>query len=64
VIRFGTGDWIEAGPFWQGSPGPGQGGLLQLNTNDNKPHNGDPAHRWNVIVDVERAGAAAVGVYI
>jgi hypothetical protein len=64
VIRFGNGDWIEAGRFWEGSPGAGGGGILQLNVNDNNPYNGDPDKRWEVFIDVKRAGAAAAGVYI
>jgi hypothetical protein len=40
------------------------GGILQLNINDNNPYNGDPNLRWEVFVDVNRAGAAAAGVYI
>jgi hypothetical protein len=64
VIRFGSGKWIEAGPHWEGSPDPGTGGTLQLNINDNNTQNGDPRKRWQVYVDVKRAGAAAAGVYI
>jgi hypothetical protein len=64
VIRFGNGTWIEAGKFWQGSPDPESGGILQLNVNDNNPYNGDNTKRWKVKIDVTRAGAAAVGVYI
>jgi hypothetical protein len=40
VIRFGNGRWIEAGPFWEGSPDANSGGRLQLNVNDNNPYNG------------------------
>ena len=50
--------------FWEGSPDAGGGGILQLNINDNNPHNGDRTSRWEVFVDVKRAGAAAAGVYI
>ncbi len=64
VIRFGNGEWIEAGRLWEGSPDSGGGGILQLNVNDNNPYNGDPTKRWDVRVDVNRAGAAAVGVYV
>lgn len=64
VIRFGVGEWIEAGRFWEGSPVAGRGGTLQLNVNDPNPYNGDPTKRWEVFVDVKRAGAAAVGVYV
>lgn len=64
VIRFGNSDWIEAKGLWQGSPSAGSGGILQLNVNDNNTYNGDPNKRWEVFVDVNRAGAAAAGVYI
>ena len=64
VVRFGNGQWIEAKGFWEGSPDAGSGGILQLNVNDNNPYNGDPAKRWHVFVDVNRAGAAAAGVYV
>jgi hypothetical protein len=64
VHRFGTGRWIEAGRFWEGSPEPGGGGMFLLNVNDNNPYNGNPANRWEVYVDVKRAGAAAAGVYV
>jgi len=64
VIRFGSGNWIEAGPHWEGSPDPDTGGTLQLNINDNNTQNGDPRKRWQVYVDVKRAGAAAAGVYV
>jgi hypothetical protein len=64
VIRFGNGEWIEAGRFWEGSLHAGGGGILQLNINDNNPYNGDPTKRWEVFVDVNRAGAAGVGVYV
>jgi hypothetical protein len=66
VARFGSdsGNWFEAGPFWQGSPGPGTQGRLQLNVNDNLVRNGDPNKRWNVTIDVTRAAAAAAGIYI
>jgi hypothetical protein len=64
VIRFGNGKWIEAGRFWEGSPDAGGGGILQLNVNDNNPYNGDPTKRWEIFVDVKRAGAAAAGVYV
>ena len=57
VIRFGNGGWIEAGPFWEGSPDANSGGRLQLNVNDNNPYNGDPKRRWEVFVTVTRAGA-------
>lgn len=64
VIRFGNGEWIEAGRSWEGSPNAGSGGNLQLNINDNNTYNGDSNKRWEVFVDVKRAGAAAAGVYI
>jgi len=64
VVRFGVGDWSEAGRFWQGTPAPGNAGILQLNVNDNNPYNGDPKLRWSVVVDVERAGAAAAGIHV
>jgi hypothetical protein len=64
VIRFGNGQWIEAGPFWEGSPEADGRGILQLAVNDNNPYNGDPTKRWEVVVDVKRAGAAAAGVYV
>jgi hypothetical protein len=63
VIRFGNGRWIEAGPFWEGSPDANSGGRLQLNVNDNNPYNGDPKRRWEVFVTVTRAGVSA-DVYI
>lgn len=62
IIRFGDGKWIEAGPFWEGSPD--SAGLLQLNVNDNIPWNGDSSKRWQVHVDVRRAGAEAVGIFV
>ncbi len=64
VSRFGNSQWIEVGRFWEGSPGAGGGGTLQLNVNDNNPYNGNPRERWEVFVNVERAGAAAAGVYV
>jgi hypothetical protein len=64
VARFGNGQWIEAKSFWEGSPDAGNRGNLQLNVNDNNPYNGDPKKRWEVFVDVKRAGAAAAGVYV
>jgi len=64
VARCGNGDWFEAAAFWEGSPQPGQGGTLQLETNDNNPYNGDPNKRWTVHVDVKRANAAAAGIFI
>jgi hypothetical protein len=64
VLRFGMGPWVEAGRFWQGSPGSGGGGVLQLNVNDNNPYNGDPTKRWTSRVSVRRGGAASAGVYI
>jgi hypothetical protein len=73
VHRFGTGSlgstsqqgWIETGAFWEGEvPSPGSGGTLQLNINDPNPLNGDPAYKWSVSVDVKRAGAGAVGIYV
>lgn len=66
IANFG-GDrakWFEVGPFWQGSPQAGSHGRLLLNINDNNPENGDPRDQWTVTVDVVRAGAAAVGIYI
>jgi Thiol-activated cytolysin len=65
--RFGTSGWIDTMNLWEGSvPGlPGtSGGILQLNINDNNTQNGDPAYKWNVSVDVKRAGAGAVGIYV
>lgn len=64
VIRFGNSEWLEAKAFWENTIGAGWGGILQLNINDNNPYNGDPNLRWEVFVDVNRAGAAAAGVYI
>lgn len=65
IMRFGNGGWIHAGGFWEGSVPSGEtGGLLQLYDNDNKPHNGDAGRKWSVRVDVLRAGAAAVGIYV
>jgi hypothetical protein len=64
VTRFGTGGWIEAGPFWEATAGSGDRGVLQLNTNDNNPHNGDEHFKWKIVVSVARAGAAAAGVYV
>jgi hypothetical protein len=64
VLRFGMGQWVEAGRFWQGSPRSGGGGVLQLNVNDNNPYNGDPTKRWTARVSVRRGGAASAGVYI
>ncbi len=56
--------WIETDRFWQGSPQAGSGGRLLLNENDNNPYNGNPNDRWTVNVDVQRAAAAAVGIYV
>jgi hypothetical protein len=64
VHRFGSGQWMETGPFWQGTPDQTGHGRLQLNVNDNNVYNGDPSKRWTVTVDVKRAGAASVGIYI
>jgi hypothetical protein len=64
VARFGNGAWFEAGPFWQGSPAAGTAGRLLLNVNDNNPYNGNPKDQWTVHVDVQRAGAAAAGIYV
>ena len=64
IARFGNGAWFEVGPFWQGSPAPGTAGRLLLNDNDNNPYNGNPNDRWTVHVDVQRAGAAAAGIYV
>jgi len=55
-------NWRETKRFWEGSAETG--GRLLLNTNDNNPYNGDPAKQWRVRVDVTRANAAAVGLYI
>lgn len=62
VIQFGNGQWIEAGRSWEGTPGGA--GTLKLSINDPNPYNGDPKRRWQVFVDVNRAGAGAVGVYV
>jgi hypothetical protein len=55
VIRFGNGEWIEAGRFWEGLLEDNSGGWLQLNVNDNNPYNGNPTRRWEVFVTVKRA---------
>ena len=64
IHRFANSPWLEAGAFWENTIGPGWGGTLQLNTNDNNPYNGDPYHKWQVFVDVSRAGAAAARIYV
>jgi hypothetical protein len=64
VARFGNGGWFEVGPFWQGSPAAGTAGRMLLNGNDPNMYNGNPRDRWTVHVDVQRAGAAAAGIYV
>jgi hypothetical protein len=66
VARFGShpAAWFEVGPFWEGSPSTTFYGRLQLNINDNNTQNGSRNDQWTVRVDVERAGAAAAGVFI
>jgi hypothetical protein len=55
-------NWVETKGHWDGTPS--NGGKLLLNTNDNNPYNGNPAYKWNVVVDVKRANAGAVGVFV
>jgi hypothetical protein len=64
--RFGTGSqgWIETGALWEGAVPPVSGGTLQLTINDPNTQNGDPKYKWSVSVDVKRAGAGAVGIYV
>jgi Thiol-activated cytolysin len=64
IHRFGNGQWMTTGPFWQGTPDETGHGRLQLNVNDNNPYNGDSSKRWTVTVDVTRAGAESVGIYV
>ncbi|MFD2081580.1 D-mannose binding lectin [Actinopolymorpha cephalotaxi] len=64
IIRFGNGQWIPAGPFWEAEVPAAQRGRLQLNINDNNPYNGDRNKRWTSTVSVRRANAAAAGVFI
>ena len=64
VGRIGNGPWFEAGRFWQGKAPSGNAGRLLLNINDNNPYNGNPSDRWTVHVEVQRANAAAAGLYV
>lgn len=66
VISFGgaSGSWIEAGPFWEGSPPNGKPGRLLLNINDNNPFNGNDWRKFDSIVEVRRGDAGSAGVFI
>jgi hypothetical protein len=64
VARLGNNDWFEADRFWEGEIQAGQGGTLALAPNDDNPYNGDPSKRWLVRVNVKRANAAAVGIFV
>jgi hypothetical protein len=64
VARFGNGKWFEALAFWEDDVPASDKGSLLLQTNDNNPYNGDKNKQWTVRVDVERAGAASVGIYV
>jgi hypothetical protein len=65
IAKIGNNDWYEVGRFWEGTiDAAKRPGTLVLNTNDNNPYNGDPTKKWEIVVDVKRAGAAAVGIYV
>jgi hypothetical protein len=66
VVSFGgaSGSWIEAGPFWEGTPPNGKPGRLLLNINDNNPFNGNDWRKFDSKIDVRRGDAGSAGVFI
>jgi hypothetical protein len=65
IIKFGNGNWLEAKDGrWENTLDANTRGTLILGINDDNPLNGDPNRKWEVIVNVRRANAAAAGVYI
>jgi hypothetical protein len=64
VARLGNNPYFEADAFWQNTVPAGQRGTLVLAENDNIPTNGDATQQWTVHVDVKRADAAAMGIFV
>ncbi|MFD4143384.1 thiol-activated cytolysin family protein [Streptomyces sp. NPDC058572] len=66
LVSFGgaSGSWIEAGPFWEGTPPNGKSGRLLLNINDNNPFNGNEWRKFDTVVDVRRGDAGSAGVFV
>jgi hypothetical protein len=65
VARFSSNpQWMEAKAFWENTITPGWEGVLLLQPNDPNPEDGNANYRWEVYVDVKRAGAAAARLYV
>ncbi|GAA3830229.1 hypothetical protein GCM10022226_58840 [Sphaerisporangium flaviroseum] len=66
LVSFGgaAGSWIEAGPFWEGTPPNGRPGRLLLNINDNNPFNGNDWRKFESTVEIRRGDAGSAGVFI